>query len=233
MAPEVPISQPMLTRENIRSGAVRSMLKRIDRSLQFLSDNELDESRQTFLESREPDSDVWLFGYGSLIWNPAFHYSEMRIGIAHGYHRKFCLWSQIGRGTKERPGLMLGLERGGSCRGVAYRILAEKVETELDIIWHREMLSNAYVPRWVKVRTAEGDVQGILFAINRKHPRYTGPLGNDIVVRTIAAASGPLGPCAEYLMHTVSHLKELGIEDRRLSRLHDDVTALRGVSVAT
>ena len=106
-----------------------------------------------------PDGPVWLFGYGSLIWNPAFEFAEKRPATVHGLHRRFCLRTFLGRGSKDRPGLVLALDRGGCCRGVAFRIAAERVESELDIVWRREMISDAYRPRW----------------LTAVHPRGTGP----------------------------------------------------------
>ncbi len=216
----------MLTRENILNGVVRAMLSRVDRLWDIRSDAELEDSRRAMLSTEEPGTDIWLFAYGSLVWNPAFRFRERRVGIVHGYHRRFCLWSHIGRGTKDNPGLVLGLEPGGSCRGVAYRIAADEVETELGIIWRREMVSGAYLPRWITVRTGGETVRCIAFAINRHHRRYAGRLEDETVARTIASAMGPLGPCADYLLNTVSHLEALGIEDRRLGRLRDRVLAL-------
>ena len=172
-------------------------------------------------------SGVWLFGYGSLIWNPAFHFTDRLTGTVHGYHRRFCLWTHLGRGCPERPGLVLGLERGGSCRGAAFHIAPEAVEEELAIVWRREMLSGAYVPRWVRVRTALGDVRAITFVINHAHERYARLLPDDRVAEVIATAEGFLGPCADYLINTVDHLAALGIHDRPLERLRAQVLAHR------
>ena len=114
---------------------------------------------------------------------------------------------------------MLGLERGGSCRGAAFHIAPEAVEEELAIVWRREMLSGAYVPRWVRVRTALGDVRAITFVINHAHERYARLLPDDRVAEVIATAEGFLGPCSDYLINTVDHLAALGIHDRSLERL--------------
>jgi cation transport protein ChaC len=215
----------MLTRESIRDGYVQRMAAMADMGAKPLSEAELEASIAATLAGRPPGADVWVFGYGSLIWNPAFHFAERRIGAIHGFHRAYCLWSNMGRGTPERPGLMLGLERGGSCRGVALRIAPEDVDSELDIVWRREMVSGAYVPRWVSVSSAEGTFQAVTFAINREHSRYTGALGEEQIVNTVAMASGNLGTCCEYLFNTVEHLKELGLTDRRLFRLAERVKA--------
>lgn len=169
------------------------------------------------------DGTLWVFGYGSLIWNPCFHFAERRLATARGWHRQFCLWTHLGRGTRECPGLMLGLEQGGACRGVAYRIAPDQVEAELDIIWRREMVTAAYRPIWLRAVTADGPIMAIGFAINRGHERYAGRLEEQRIVEAIATATGPLGPCAEYLFNTTAHLDELGIGDRYLRRLCDAV----------
>ena len=168
---------------------------------------------------------VWLFGYGSLIWNPAFHFSDRLTGRIYGYHRRFCLWTHLGRGCPERPGLVLGLERGGSCQGVAFHIAPHAVEEELMIVWQREMLSGAYLPRWVEVHSARGRLPAIAFVINPAHERYASSLADEEVALAIATASGFLGACADYLVNTVDHLAALGIHDRPLERLRQQVLA--------
>jgi glutathione-specific gamma-glutamylcyclotransferase len=120
---------------------------------------------------------------------------------------------------------VLGLERGGSCRGVAYHIAPDLVREELDIVWRREMLSDAYVPRWVAVRTPMATVKAITFTINHAHERYARDLSDDEAAAAIAGASGFLGPCADYLINTVDHLADLGIHDRPLERLRARVLA--------
>jgi glutathione-specific gamma-glutamylcyclotransferase len=216
-----------LTRDSIRAGIVQEMVRRA--GLEVLSDEELRRSREAMLAAR-PRGDVWVFGYGSLIWNPAFHFAESVTGRVHGWHRRFCLWTHAGRGTPENPGLLLGLERGGSCRGVAFRVRAHEVDSELDIVWRREMVNAAYVPRWVDVRMGcrggERTAPAIAFVINRRHDRYAGLLAEERVASTIASARGRLGPCADYLLNTAAHLEQLGIRDRALERLRRRVLSL-------
>lgn len=208
-----------LTRENIRNGFIRKMMEDAPPGFRVLSEAELESSLAGMFPAGRPDGDVWLFGYGSLIWNPAFHFAERRIGTVRGLHRRFCLWSTLGRGTPERPGLMLALDRGGSCRGVVYRIAASEAAEELQIVWRREMVSHAYIPRWVTVATADGPVPAITFTINRRHERYVGRMDDGEAARVIAAASGRIGRCAEYLENTVERLHELKIRDRYMERL--------------
>jgi cation transport protein ChaC len=212
-----------LTREMIQAGMVRRLVQQSDQAYPVLTDEELLASRDAMMAQASGDG-VWVFGYGSLIWNPAFHYAEKCTGTIHGFHRRFCLWTPVGRGSHDFPGLILGLERGGSCRGVVFRIQAAKVTSELDIIWRREMVSGAYAPRWVTARTAGGTVRAIAFVINHAHARYAGLLPEAEVAGVIAQAEGGLGRCCDYLFNTVAHLDELGIGDRPLSQLAAQVT---------
>jgi glutathione-specific gamma-glutamylcyclotransferase len=223
---EPPVSSPkpvLLTRETIRSGSIRRLVAALDPSLRLLSEAEVRASLAAMLAAPEAPRAVWVFAYGSLMWNPAFHFVERRVGLVHGFHRRFCLWTHLGRGSPDAPGLMLALEPGGSCRGVVYRIAADAVQSELEIIWLREMLARSYVPRWMPVRTREGTVRAVAFTINRLDERYAGRLPEARVAATIAAASGNLGRCSEYLFNTVAHLEALGIHDRPLTRLRDRV----------
>lgn len=208
-----------LTRDLIRSGWIQSLVATSGLPVKVLTEEELRRSREKALASHPAGRDVPLFAYGSLIWNPAFHFVRRELGTVRGYHRRFCLWTQLGRGSPERPGLVLGLDRGGTCRGVVYWIAAAEAEAELDVIWRREMVTGAYRPSWVTVGTASGPVRALTFVIDRKHDRYTGRLEEDAIVTAIATACGPLGPCADYLFQTTAHLDELGIADPLLRRL--------------
>jgi cation transport protein ChaC len=216
-----------LTRDQIRDGHVRRMIAELGIAMRVLSEDELAASRAAILAGADLSDGVWLFGYGSLIWNPAFHFTDRLIGTVYGYHRRFCLWTHLGRGCPEQPGLVLGLERGGSCRGAVFHIAPEAVEEELAIVWRREMISGAYVPRWVQVHSALGALRAITFVINHTHERYARFLPDDRIAEVIATAAGWLGPCADYLINTVDHLAALGIHDRPLERLRAQVLARR------
>jgi cation transport protein ChaC len=214
-----------LTRDSIRSGAVHRLIAELGIEMRVLSEDELEASLQATLAGVDLSAGVWLFGYGSLIWNPAFHFTDRLVGRIYGYHRRFCLWTHLGRGCPERPGLVLGLERGGSCQGVAFHIAPDAALEELMIVWRREMLSDAYQPRWVEVHSPLGRLPAIAFVINPAHERYARALGDAQIAETIATAAGFLGPCADYLVNTVDHLAELGIHDRPLERLRQQVLA--------
>ncbi len=226
-APAAATARVLLTRESIQSGQVHKLIAQHGVEMRVLSTDELEASLRATLAGVDLSAGVWLFGYGSLIWNPAFHFTDRRTGRIWGYHRRFCLWTHLGRGRPERPGLVLGLERGGSCQGVVFHIAPESALDELGIVWRREMLSGAYRPRWVEVRTPAGPVRAIAFVINPEHERYAHLLSDDEVADVIATAEGWLGPCADYLVNTVDHLATLGIHDRPLEHLRARVLALR------
>ncbi len=216
-APAIPV---VITREGLADG---SLLERIRSSLPpgmvVRSDQEIADNLDRTLASHDPAQDVWVFGYGSLMWNPAFAFAEQRIGLLSAWHRRFCLWLEIGRGSPTNRGLMLALDRGGSCRGVAFRIPARHARPELLLIWRREMFGTAYLARWVKIRTAETTVRAITFVVNRDHTRYAGKLTDQGAAAHIATASGSLGTCAAYFSNTLSHLKSLGIDDAGMRRI--------------
>ncbi len=174
-------------------------------------------------------SPVWVFGYGSLMWNPAFHYAESRRAKLYGYHRAFCLKTPIGRGTKDYPGLVLGLDRGGSVHGIAFRVAEEAAEEELDIIWAREMLAGSYRPTWVSLADEDTGERfhAMAFVMRRDHDRYTGRLHPNETAERIANACGSLGPCREYLENTVAALDELGIGD---GPMHDLLRRVRAIA---
>ena len=221
-----PVSTAAITRETLKSGVLQQMIAAGDPTAVVLSFDALAASRRAMLAAEEAKGDVWVFAYGSLIWNPAFHFVERRTGQIHGWHRRFCLWTALGRGTPDQPGLVLGLDRGGTCRGVAFRIAAAAVEEELDLIWRREMVTAAYTPRWVTAATPDGPVRAITFTIDRTQRNYAGRLTEDETARVLAHARGQLGSCADYFRSTFEHLVEPGIRDRGLAALDRRITAL-------
>lgn len=171
---------------------------------------------------------VWIFAYGSLIWNPACAFVEMRTGLLHGWHRRFCLgWNHRHRGSAQNPGLMLALDRGGRCKGVLYRLPPDAVEANLELLCRREMghKPSAFPPRWVTVGTEGGPVRAVTFCIDRKSGRYVAGLTEAEVADVLARAVGARGSMAEYLFNTVSHLETMGIHDPHLWRLQELVAA--------
>ncbi|MCC5652591.1 gamma-glutamylcyclotransferase [Nostoc sp. XA013] len=191
----------------------------------ILTEAQLQKSLNQTLGQQKANSDVWLFAYGSLIWNPIFKFAEQRIGKIYGWHRSFCLWVPQGRGTPSNRGLVLGLDNGGSCRGIAYRIAAADVSSELPLLWRREMVVGCYIPHWVKVFDGVQQLPAITFVINRQHRAYTGKISKETIINSIATASGELGSCADYLMQTVNGLMKVGIKDQQLLWLSKQVSA--------
>lgn len=215
-----------LTRDTILSGRVAAMVRVADPDARLLSDSDLERSRAGLLDGHS-GRDLWVFAYGSLIWNPAFHYAERQQARLYGYHRRFCLRTHLGRGTPDRPGLMLGLEAGGSCTGFAYRIDADAVEQETWVLWKREMILGSYSPRWVAVDGAGDDRRAITFVINKAHSMYAGRLPRAEIVRTLATAQGMLGRGCDYVYHLVEALETTGIYDHGLASIASEVRALQ------
>src|SRR6266702_2629440 len=175
---------------------------------------------------------VWVFAYGSLMWNPEFDFAEAQPGSLHGFHRSFCLYSRDYRGTPERPGLVLGLDRGGSCRGIVYRLPPDRIGEVLDRIWAREMTGEVYRMRRVAVRTPAGTVAAHACVVRRASPDYAGRLSLDEAAHLLAAAVGGRGSGRDYLANTVRHLEELGIRDGLLHRIAARVDGLAADPVA-
>ncbi len=163
--------------------------------------------------------DLWLFGYGSLIWRPEFEYAERRPARVHGWHRALKMWSRINRGTPEQPGLVLALLTGGSCRGMAYRVPRAIGHGVLTQLWSREMPTGVYDPRWLGCRTPQGTVSALAFTLSRKSPNHTGELSQAQYRAIFESACGLYGTTLDYATRTLAELRQLDIHDRHLERL--------------
>jgi cation transport protein ChaC len=188
-----------------------------------LSDAEIARSIDEALAARDEKQPFWVFAYGSLMWNPGFAFVGKRVGTVYGFHRSFRQWSRINRGTPERPGLVLTLERGGSCRGLAYRMGNATTRADLAKLWRREMTLRSYEPRWLDCRAGAERMPVLAFVVNRRCTGYAGELGVEAVVQALATARGKAGSAAEYLFHTQSVLEAHGIRDERMRRLAERV----------
>lgn len=165
-------------------------------------------------------NEFWVFGYGSLIWRPGFPYLERRVARLLGAHRALCVYSWVHRGTPERPGLVLGLDRGGSCRGVAFRVAAAAWEGVLAGLREREQVTSVYRERLREVRFADGTAaSAITYLVDRTHGQYAGALDEDTQLRVVAGAHGKSGANRDYVINTAAHLAELGMPDASLARL--------------
>jgi len=175
------------------------------------------------------DEDLWVFAYGSLMWRPDFPFVERVEARLVGAHRALCVYSFVHRGTPERPGLVLGLDRGGSCRGVAYRLPARCARAELALLWRREMVVGSYKPRWlqVKLNPAGHSLTALAFVVDRAHPQYAGRLAVGRQAKVLASAQGVFGSSADYLERARVALVTHGIVDPYLETLAVAVARLR------
>ncbi len=214
----------VITRERLLNGSHLAAIRaRATPDFPIRSDEEIEASLDEALARHDPADDIWVFGYGSLMWNPAFHFAERRLGTVRGWHRRFCLWLSRGRGSPDQPGLMLALDRGGTCRGVAFRVPAAQVRQELLLVWRREMLSGAYLARWVTVATDDGPITAVTFVVNQAHKRYSGKLTEVETADRILTASGELGSCLDYFERTVRILRTLQVNDAALERIEAEI----------
>lgn len=164
--------------------------------------------------------DIWVFGYGSLIWDPGFPWRERAPALLRGYHRAMCVYSHVWRGAPARPGLVLGLDRGGSCRGVAFRVAGDAAAEVLEALDARERVTEVYLRRRVGARLADGRrVAAEAYVADRAHPQYAGKLPLEAAARLIRQGRGRGGGNVDYLAATVEHLEALGIPDAPLARL--------------
>ncbi len=166
-----------------------------------------------------PKGDIWIFGYGSLMWRPDFPHTDSQPALLKGYHRALCLYSYQHRGTPEVPGLVFGLDRGGSCRGVALKVARENAEDVLGYLYEREMLNRVYLPKWLPVQLPDRKVPAYAFIADRRHKQYAGRLDDKDAVKLILQGYGKRGHCLDYLQSTLRHLDQLGIADEPLHRL--------------
>jgi cation transport protein ChaC len=191
-----------------------------------LTDEELSASLTATLSKRPSGAGWWVFGYGSLLWNPLFPFAESRRARVRGFHRRFCLWSLASRGRPDAPGLVLGLDRGGSCPGVVYRLPAPLAIDELHLLWRREMVTGAYAPRWLKVDADGKAVTALTFVVRRDHAQYAGRMAREEEARVIATACGAFGSSADYLERTRVALVSHGVIDPYLESLALAVASL-------
>jgi cation transport protein ChaC len=223
-----PAQERQLCRADLLDNALRRALERSPLAGELLSEDELESSLQEALASPHRQPDVWVFAYGSLIWNPVLEFDERVVATAHAWHRSFCLLSRVNRGTPERPGLVLGLDRGGRCTGVAYRLPARIAEQELRLLWRREMLLGSYAPRWVLVTHGERTIRAMAFVVRRGRSGYAGRLAADTIADRLIHARGAIGTGIDYLRQTIDGLAEIGIRDPNLMHLDALIRARLG-----
>lgn len=222
-----------LTREDLADGRLLRMIARACPELVTMSDEEREATRYDFLATHPAGRDLWVFGYGSLIWNPAIQAAEHRRARLDGHHRRFCVWAPVGRGTPERPGLVLGLMPGGACDGIAFRVTAADVESETRVLWLREMITGVYAPARLPVDTPSGPVECLAFVANVTNDRFVGDLDEQQTAAVIAAASGSMGRCRDYLDRTLHKLRDEGMDDPHLGDLQARIDAIDAANGAS
>ncbi|GGC92356.1 gamma-glutamylcyclotransferase [Chelatococcus reniformis] len=164
--------------------------------------------------------DLWVFGYGSLMWRPGFPFLERHIGRVHGYHRSLCVYSHYHRGTPEEPGLVLGLDRGGSCRGSTFRVAAARRDDTIAYLREREQVTSVYLERTASVTLDSGvAIRALVYIVDRTHPQYAGRLAPAEVVRLVRHGVGQSGVNPDYVRSTHAQLLELGVHDPVLSHV--------------
>ena len=176
-------------------------------------------------------AELWVFAYGSLMWRPGFAFSERANAALIGAHRSLCIYSFHHRGTAERPGLVLGLDEGGACRGVAFRVAAEKRDETLAYLRAREQVTDVYLEAIKPVSLLDGlgrDCEAVCYVADRGHPQYAGRLSIEAQARLVRPASGQSGTNIEYVLNTVRHLEEAGILDVELAALAKRLTEAPG-----
>ena len=173
---------------------------------------------------KSEDGDLWVFGYGSLMWRPGFVFEDMEPALVRGYHRALCVLSHVHRGTPQKPGLVLGLDRGGACRGVVFRVRSEDRPGTLAYLREREQVTSVYKEVFLPTRLAKGRiVHAVMYVVDRRHPQYAGKLGHADLVRLVRQGQGMSGANIDYVRSTHEHLRASGIRDHGLETLVADL----------
>lgn len=172
-----------------------------------------------------PKGAFWVFAYGSLMWNPGFEYTACREARLYGYRRSLCILSYNYRGSREFPGLVFGLDAGGSCIGRVYRVDKSRRRETYDYLMKREMIQRVYKPSWLAVRTATGPVTALSFVADRRHQQYTPDMSERQLIDRIKRARGRRGSNVDYVVNTCRHLEALGVCSEKLARILDAVTS--------
>jgi len=211
-----------LTRENIKQGHLGEKIKGISGSDKVLTKDELIYERRKIIPDNGIGEDLYIFAYGSLLWNPTVDYEEQFLAKVYGYHRSFCMKTNLGRGSFKNPGLMLGLDKGGSCRGSAFKLKKTDAIKNIDILFKREMVTRTYRPKLLKTKLEnKKNVLSLAFTVDKQHKNYFSQKNTTIKANMISKANGFLGTCQEYFDNTLESLEELNINDlemRAISR---------------
>jgi glutathione-specific gamma-glutamylcyclotransferase len=170
--------------------------------------------------SEPADGDLWVFGYGSLMWRPGFEYLARSKATIQGWRRRLCIYSHVYRGTAERPGLVLGLDSGGYCAGVAFHVAARLREPTIRYLRDRELVTAVYREIFVPAKLESGtEVEALAYVAERDHSQYAAPMDRDRLLELVRQGVGRSGRNAEYVLNTHSHLEDMGIRDGELEWL--------------
>lgn len=217
----------MLTRDFLLKADCKTAFGDIDDSLLW-SAEQRSASLAATLSCRPDRSPVWIFGYGSLMWNPIFEADEIAAGTLLGWHRAFCLRLTAGRGTASKPGRMLALKAGGQTTGLAFSLPEARLNEELELLWKREMITGCYLPTWCELALEDGrKVTALVFIMDPSHALYEYDTCPQTIAPLIAHASGPLGTNAQYLFSLEQALSQRGMEDANLTDLVHQVRELQ------
>jgi glutathione-specific gamma-glutamylcyclotransferase len=192
----------------------------------FLSIKKREQSRIDTLSKTNLEDGLWVFGYGSLMWKPEFPYIERMIGKLEGYHRDFCVWAIISRGTPEKPGLSLGLKPGGMTHGMLFKIAPEHIEKVTIQLWEREIITGILLPKWLPVKYNQKTIEALIFVVDETHAQFA-DLNPVDAAPIILKASGKNGTCFEYLDNTIKQLINIDVADPYLNNLLEYVLKLK------
>jgi len=166
---------------------------------------------------------LWIFGYGSLMWRPGFEFEERCEAVMHGVHRRLCIYSHVHRGTPDKPGMVLGLDRGGRCRGIGYRVSSDRREDTIAYLREREQVTLVYKEKWrpMLVQRHEGPerVHALVYVVDQTHSQYAGKRSAEELLPFVLQGQGKGGPCIEYIASTLDHIREQGMSDHHLEKV--------------
>jgi cation transport protein ChaC len=209
-----------LTKDNISKGHLGEKIKSISGSDKVLTTEELLQARRKIIPDKGIGEDIYIFAYGSLLWNPTVDYEDEFLAKVYGFHRSFCMKTNLGRGSFKNPGLMLGLDKGGSCRGSAFKLRNSEAIKNIDILFRREMVTGAYKPKLLKTILVNGrKVLSLAFTVDKKHKNYFQDKEIQTKAKMISNAHGFLGSCEEYFQNTLESLSELNIVDSEMTAI--------------
>lgn len=188
-----------------------------------------DEREQHRLEtlSERLHQDLWVFAFGSLMWDPGFYFDEVRYAKVYGFQREFCLLDTIGRGSPKKPGLMAALRSGGQCEGLAFRIGKDQADRESDVVWMREMICPGYLANFHTLQTPQGSIEAMVFEVDEACDSFCHDLSSDEMAQLIATGCGAGGSARSYLENMVNQLQTLGLHDEPMQVLLDSVMSSR------